>query len=310
MDTMNKWCFIVNPKAGSGKVAKQWPKLEEQLLGANIDFETVFSKRKMHATELAQQAIENGYRHLVAVGGDGTAHEVVNGIFQQTTCPRETITFCLFPVGTGNDWAKTHNIPRKYQDWVTIFKKGKTDFQDIGFVVYQKNDQPHKRYFINVAGLSYDGYVAKKAEGAVAPFFHSLFYLKMMASSLFQFKVPCLSVSFNDQIRQGKIMTVNIGIGRFSGGGMQLVPHARPNDGLLALTIVGEINPLVVLLVTPLLYWGKISWHPKIDFFQTGSIKVRSLDQEPVWVEADGELLGRVPTEIGILPHALKIIVP
>jgi diacylglycerol kinase family enzyme len=88
------------------------------------------------------------------------------------------------------------------------------------------------------------------------------------------------------------------------------VPHAQPNDGQLALTIAGKINPFMVLLVSPLFYLGKINWHPKVDFYQTKNIIVNPISKEPVLVEADGEFLGEAPAEIGVLPSALKIIIP
>ena len=81
MNEINKWCFIVNPVAGAGRAAKHWANIEVALLEAGINFEVLFSKKKMHASKLAKSAIEKGFRHIVAVGGDGTAHEVINGIF-------------------------------------------------------------------------------------------------------------------------------------------------------------------------------------------------------------------------------------
>ena len=305
-----KWYFIVNPAAGGGKVSKHWAVIKAALINEGISFEACFSEKKMHAEELTLQAIFNGFRHIVAVGGDGTAHEIINGIFNQTVCPATEITFCLLPIGTGNDWIKTHRIPKKFREWLICFKRGKTSFQDIGFIIFPKKGENNKCYFMNVAGFSYDGYVAQKAQGLKAAFLNSLFYLEMTARCLFTYKVPDLAVLFNGQKKEGKLLTVNIGICRYSGGGMQLVPHAKPNDGHLALTVAGNINPFVVLLVTPLFYLGKIGWHPKVHFFETKNVVVNPLGNVPVWVEADGEFLGQAPAEIGILPNALKIIVP
>ena len=310
MNEKTKWCFIVNPAAGGGKVNKRWPKIKTVLSESGIAFDALFSEKKMHVAELAKTAIENGCRHIVAVGGDGTAHETINGIFQQTVCPTDKITFCLLPIGTGNDWIKTHRIPKKFPKWLASFKKGKTVYQDIGFLLFQKNKKKEKRYFINVAGFSYDGYIAKKAEGVTATFFNSLFYLEMTARCLFNYKIPQLSVLFNNEKREGRLLTVNVGICRYSGGGMQLVPHANPNDGKLALTIAGTIKPLIVLLVSPLFYLGKIGWHPKVKFYKTKKIEIKPFNEMPVWAEADGEFLGEAPAEIGILPNALKIVVP
>ncbi|MEO1260108.1 MAG: diacylglycerol kinase family protein [Bacteroidota bacterium] len=313
LEKNKKWIFIVNPVAGGGKVMKQWASINSELLKADIVFQYRFSKKKMHITELVKEAIKNNFRKIVAVGGDGTAHEAINGIFQQNICPSSEITFGLLPIGTGNDWIKTHRIPKKLQQWTVCIKKEKTVFQDIGFIIFQKNEKnekKEKRFFINVAGLSYDGYVAKKAVGQKTTFFNSLFYLKMMARCLFRYKIPELEILFNGQKKEGRLLTVNLGICRYSGGGMQLVPHAKPDDGKLAMTIAGKINPLAVLLVSPLFYLGKIGWHPKVDFYFATNVRINPLGNHPVYAEADGEFLGTAPAEIGIIPNALKIIVP
>ena len=117
-NTSKKWRFIVNPMAGGGTVRRRWPEIETQLRSAGINFDAVFTEGKYHAAALAEQAIAEETYYLVAVGGDGTAHEVVNGIMRQTTCPTEQVTFTLLPVGTGNDWIKTYSIPKDSRKWV------------------------------------------------------------------------------------------------------------------------------------------------------------------------------------------------
>jgi len=309
-NTNSKWCFIINPTASDGEVGRVWGWISDQLTAKGVLFEALFTERKMHAAELAKQTIESGIRHLIAVGGDGTAHEVVNGIFQQQACPPAEVTFCLLPIGTGNDWVKTHRIPRKFHRWLDSFLRGNTSFQDVGEMVFYKNKTSEKRYFINVAGLSYDGYVAQKAEGRTATFFKAFFYLEMTARCLFGYRIPRLSVEANGNKTTGQLLTVQVGICRYSGGGMQLVPHAQPADGLLALTIAGKINPLAVLLISPLFYFGKIGWHPKVHFTQTKQVSIKPMPGETVLAEADGEFLGEAPADISILPNALQVVLP
>ncbi|HFA49687.1 MAG TPA: diacylglycerol kinase family lipid kinase [Bacteroidetes bacterium] len=305
-----KWRFIVNPMAAKGAVGRRWEKIERLLHAAGISFDHVFTKRKLHAVDLAKEAIGNGCRHLVAVGGDGTAHEVANGICQQKTCPPASVTFAMLPIGTGNDWIKTHRIPKKFHKWLACFKNGKTVFQDIGYIVFQNNNKKHKRYFINVAGLSYDGYLVKKSLCFSTFFSGALYYLELTARCLFTYKIPAAAIVFNNKKNSGKYFTINIGIGRYSGGGMQLVPHAVPDDGCLALTLAGNIKPFIVLLVSPLFYFGKIGWHPKVEFYKTKKVEIKQLGKESILVEADGEFLGEAPVEIGVAEKGLKIIVP
>ncbi len=309
-NSAKKWRFIVNPMGGGGAVAKRWPEIEAQLRAAAIDFDTVFTQRKMHAAELAGLAIAEGHQNLVAVGGDGTAHEVANGILHQTTCPPNDVTFTLLPVGTGNDWVKTHRIPTNAKNWIDFLQTGKIAYQDAGWLSYQLNGEAQKRFFINVAGLSYDAYVVKRSEAFKDRLSSKIFYLLLIFRCLFEFKIPRIRVVFDGKTVEKPLYTINLGICRYSGGGMQLVPHALPDDGKLALTLAGRISKLGVLLVTPLFYWGKIGWHPKVSMSQVEEVLVESADNQPVQVEADGEFLGEGPVRAGILPRALKILVP
>ncbi|MBI5915389.1 MAG: diacylglycerol kinase family lipid kinase [Bacteroidetes bacterium] len=302
------WRFIVNPMGGGGAVRKRWPKIEALLRASGIAFDAVFTERKYHAAELALQAIAEGRRHLVAVGGDGTAHEVVNGILRQTTCPSEEVTFTLLPVGTGNDWVKTHRIPKNPKHWVEFLKNGTTAFQDVGWLTYHENGREQKRYFINVAGLSYDAYVAKRAEAYKMQLSSTIFYLFLIFRCLFEFRVPRIRVVFDGKTVEKLLYTINIGICRYSGGGLQLVPQAIPDDGKLALTLAGHISKLGVLLITPFFYSGKIGWHPKVSMFQVEEILVESADSQAVLVEADGEFLGEGPAKAGVLNGKLKVL--
>ena len=214
------------------------------------------------------------------------------------------------PIGTGNDWIKTHRIPKNSRQWIEFFQQGKTSFQDIGWLTYLKNGAEHKRYFLNVAGLSYDGFVAQKADEYKSWASNALLYLFLIFRCLFQFKIPRSSVSFDGQTAESNFYTINIGICRYSGGGLLLVPHAIFNDGKLALTLIKRVSKLEVLLLTPLFYLGKIGLHPAVAMHQAEEILVKSLDTQPVLVEADGEFLGEAPVRMGILKNSLKVMVP
>lgn len=305
-----KWLFIVNPAAGGGRVGKRWPGIEQQLRFTGIPFDVVFTEKKLHATFLAAKAIQQGRRKLAAVGGDGTGNEVVNGIFQQTTCPAEEVTFTMLPAGTGNDWIKTHRIPKNSGAWIKFFQEATTSFQDIGWLTFRENGNEQKRYFFNVAGLSYDAYVAQRADAYKSLVSNTIFYLFLIFRCLFEFKIPRIRLRFDGKTVEEGLYTINAGICRYSGGGLQLVPQALPNDGKLALTYARRISKLEVLLITPLFYLGKIGWHPAVKLLQAKEITVDSLENQPILVEADGEFLGETPVSMGILETKLKILVP
>lgn len=302
------WYIIVNPKAGNGRTARKWRRMEP-VLRAHLPGATfVRTEKRAHAMKLAMQAVEQGFRFIIGVGGDGTNHEIVNGILQQQTVSPTDIIYALLPIGTGNDWIRTHGIPRKLTDWLHMLKTGKTTLQDVGIVRFQKNGMEQQRYFVNVAGMAYDAFVVRYAERYRHWIFHKFIYLLMILRCLFRYRLPRAEVKFDGQTVTDHFYTINIGIGRYSGGGMQLVPHANPADGQLALTLARRVTKLGVLLNTYRFYNGTLHRHRKIDVFQVKDVEVTS--NETVELEADGEWLGTAPARFSILPAALRILVP
>ena len=112
------WMVIVNPKAGSGRGLKDWPVISNLMYNSGLKFTCVFTEHKFHAIELTVSAVNNGYRHIVAVGGDGTIHEVVNGIFIQKAVSTTDIFLAVIPTGTGNDWIRMYGISATYSEAV------------------------------------------------------------------------------------------------------------------------------------------------------------------------------------------------
>ena len=252
-------------------------------------------------------------RHILAVGGDGTNNEVINGILSQTSAAPAEITYALLPIGTGNDWIKTHGIPKSFEAWLSYFKAGKTKLQDIGLVQYadfHQKEQVRQRYFINVAGMAYDGFIAKALEDQEQKISNPLIYLWFVFKCLFSYKLKKARVQYNGKVYENYCYIINVGICKYSGGGMQLVPHAIPDDGLLALTIAGKLSKLAVIMNTPRFYTGSIGKHSKVETHQSQNIVVEALGEEEILLEADGEFLGTTPARYTILPNALRIIAP
>ena len=305
------WYAIANPTAGKGLVRKRWAALQERIAQALPVGEFVLSEYRGHATELAQRAVEKGYRKILAIGGDGTNHEVANGILIQRTAPSSAITYALLPIGTGNDWIKTHGLPRAMNKALMVIRAGKTTYQDAGLIHYFKDGEPQQRYFVNVAGLAYDGYIGKKSEERRYATRNKLFYLILVVSSLFEYTLQRAVVEGDGRRIEGHFYTINLGICRYSGGGMQLAPHAVPDDGQFAVTTAGRISRLGVLLNTYRFYNGSIGNHPKVETFYAKNLKVEAADgARPTLLEADGEFLGVTPARFSIIPKALCIIVP
>ena len=146
MENADKWFAIVNPVAGSGRGLADWPQISKLLRDNHIVPEYAFTERKYHAIELAVEAVNNGFRKLIVVGGDGTIHEAVNGLFIQKAVPTQDVLLSVIAVGTGNDWIRMFGIPRKYSEAIRAIVEGHSFLQDVGMISYYQSSYRQTRY--------------------------------------------------------------------------------------------------------------------------------------------------------------------
>jgi YegS/Rv2252/BmrU family lipid kinase len=305
-DTQPFWHIIANPMARGGAMARAWPHIENLLQTMGFAYNVQFTERRGHAARLAEDAILNGGRYLLGIGGDGTNHEIANGILSQTFAPAAEVAYALLPFGTGNDWARQYGIPRDPRARLERLWKPQTVLQDAGLAHFSRAGEMGSRYFVNVAGMAYDGFLGKKL--TEHPVRHKAQYLLMVAQYLFEYKLSRARISFDNQQVEDFFYTINIGLCRYSGGGMQLVPQAVPDDGLFALTFARQLSKLEVLLQTPRFYNGSLLGHPKVEGHQAKAVQVESLDGAPIFLEADGEYLGEAPARFELLGKALRVV--
>jgi len=301
------WFVVVNPNAGNGKGKKDWKRISGLIERSLGTFEARFTGKKRDATGFARKAIAEGFRNIISVGGDGTLNEIVNGVFTQDQCDTKEITLSMIPVGTGNDWGRMFGIPTVYEGAVQVIREGKTMFHDIGFVTYQIEGNHEKRYFINIAGLGFESLVVKKTnrqkdkgKSNKAIYFYNLL------SSLISYRNTKCDIIIDGKKESGRVFSINVGNGRYCGGGMRQTPDAIPNDGLLDITVIREIGRIEIIRSLKLLYDGTILSHPRVDGYRSNNLKV--LSEEELYLEADGESLGHTPAEFGIIPSALKVV--
>jgi YegS/Rv2252/BmrU family lipid kinase len=307
-EEISKWFVIVNPNAGNAKGKKDWDRIAGILKKNNIDYDVKHTEGKGHAIEFATAMIRKGYRKIISVGGDGTLNEIINGIFTQDICPTKEITLGIIPVGTGNDWGRMFGIPLIYDGAVNVIKEGKEMLHDIGVVYFNTGDTRQKRYFINIAGLGFESVVVKKTnkqkdKGKS----NKTIYFYNLLSSLIKYKNTTVEITIDGISSRAKVFSINIGNGRYCGGGMRQTPDALPDDGLLDITVIKNMSKLEIIRNLGLLYDGRILSHPKVDGYRSNNLKVESdLD---LYLEADGESLGHTPAEFGIIPSAVKMII-
>jgi len=308
LELMNPWHVILNPVAGNGRAAKQWTSIHRLLQEAGIEFDHTTSTARGDATNIARDIIKQGGRHIIGIGGDGTNNEILNGIMQSSV-PTSSITYGVIPVGTGNDWIRTHQIPKNARKAIQLIKAGKTRLQDVGLVTYTSEGQQKERYFMNVAGMCYDAICVKASEDRGIFASNKILYLYLLFSCLRGFVAPRGRVFFDGKTDEDNYYLINVGVCRYSGGGMQLVPHSIPDDGQFALTLARNLSKSEVIRATPLLYNGNAGKHPKVDLYYAKSIRVEAPTSEPILLEVDGEFLGGTPVEFTLLEKALNVIV-
>ncbi len=303
-----EWFVIVNPNAGKRKGEKDWLEIAAQLTASGIEFVNVFTEHRGHAVVLTRKYIENGYRNIIVVGGDGTLNEVVNGIFTQAHVPTDRIVLAMIPVGTGNDWCRMFNIPNDYKQAIKLIIKRKIFIQDTGTIKYISSEGSEKtRYFINMAGMGFDALVAKKTNkqkdlGKSNP----MSYVVNILSSLFLYTSTKVTILLDDEKIASDIFSMSVGICQYNGGGMKQAPGALPDDGLFDMTLIKPIGKFKIIRNIIKLFDGSFTDLPEVSTFRSSKIIIHS--EPPMFMEADGESLGQTPFVFNILPQSLYVV--
>jgi len=299
---LNSFFIVVNPHSGNSNFKKSWEKITYILKLKNINFSYSFTEYRKHEVILVDKAIEQGYRNIISVGGDGTLHHVVNGIMKQRYIKTSKIKLGVIPLGTGNDWIRTYNIPNSIEKSIDVIFKNTTVLQDIGCLTLLNGK---KEYFNNLAGTGYDGYVVK-----------NLNYLKKMGSlaflvsglySLFSYKKTKYKIIINNKTINEQCLMILFGICKYSGGGLRITKDPNPKDGLLDITIVKNISFLDLLFNIPKLYNGDIIHHRKVTNYKTRELKI--LDNYNSTIEADGEIIGNGSLNVTIKQNAVLFLI-
>jgi len=303
---MLPWCVVVNPCAGNGRAAKCWADIEALLQSLGFSYTVRFTQYRGHAMRIVEDVVLQGYRQILGIGGDGTCHELVNGILRQSIVPPIALAFSMLPLGTGNDWARTYDLPQHPKERLLGLLRCERTIQDVGKAVYTLNGERTERYFANVAGMAYDAFIVQHADRR--RFASRLHYMLAVGRYLFAFEPVRGRLQAAECTAEESFYTINVGICRYSGGGMQLVPHAVPDDGLLAVTFAPHLPKWEVLQQLPRFYNGSLLEHPRVHGFQTTHLTVEHTAGVPIGLEADGEYLGETPVTFSIVKNSLQVV--
>lgn len=297
-----RWLVVANPISGQGRAMHHRHEIEAVLRRHGIDFDFVVSEHPRHAIDLVRSAVEGGCRQVLAVGGDGTVNECANGIFRQRAAPSGEILLGVMPIGTGNDWARTHRIPKDYAEVAALMADGASRLQDVGIATFDGGDV---RHFINVAGLGFDAHVVEALpDRTLGP----LAYLAGLAQGLLSYRAVSLGLTFAERRIDTRAFVLFFAIGRYCGSGMNVAPQAEADDGLFDITLIQDLSRWEVLKSLRKLFDGTLLTHPKVLALREAEGAVEAAATQPV--EADGELIGHAPVRFTLLPRALRVLAP
>jgi diacylglycerol kinase (ATP) len=296
--------LIVNPAAGRGRVASQLPAVEKTLSEKGLRYRVVRTKGPDDARLAAREALEAGERFLVAVGGDGTIHEVVNGMLDEDRLINPNAVLGIVAAGSGSDFVKTFGLP---EDAVRACNhlEGPNLYQiDVGKVTYEGADgRTQTRYFPNIAEAGLGGSVVARA-ARLPKRLGGAKYFAGFWLTLPRFKPAQLTVQADGRSFSGRAHNVVVANCQFYGGGMKISPRSWPGDGYLDVLVMnGPKSDSFTLL--PKVYRGEHLPHKGIVEFRAKLIRVES--ERPLQIEADGEVLGTTPATFEVLPEALWV---
>ncbi len=305
---------IVNPHSHSGKTRRDWRTLEPALASVYPYMSVAFTRRRGEATTLVAAALREGHSEIVAVGGDGTINEAVNGFFDSEGSVSPDAVLAFVSSGTGGDFRQAFGLDESGPDAVAHLRKAHVRPIDVGRVRFLSRDGvPRTRYFANIASFGLSGMivdavnrsnVAKLFGGKFAFGFHSALGLARYGGRAVRLIVDS---TFDEIVN---ISTVAVANGRTFGAGMQVAPDAKPDDGQFDVVVIANGPRAQMLADMKLIYTGEHLGNPNVRVVRGRKVvaaPVAETHGRPVLIETDGEGVGRLPATFEILPRALNV---
>ncbi len=304
---MAKALVILNPISGNGAGAKLEPAIKDALHRGGLDFDLTRTTAPRQGVQIAEQAKRDGYDILVAVGGDGTSNEVINGILHFCG-ERAGGTLGIIPVGSGNDFCKMLSLPPHWKAGVERILAGNSRWVDVGKVIGDHPapgfDTPH--HFLNGLDTGFGAQVAVHAH-EVPYLTGTAMYLVAVFKTLVHYSVPQVRIDLDGELIEQRSTMVAISNGRCYGGGFWITPLAEADDALFDVIIAKGLGRLGILSLLPKVMKGTHLDDPRVRFTRASHVVIES--PGPLIVEADGEIpfLDTRRLDIEILPRRLQV---
>ncbi len=311
--------LIVNPRSGGGKTGKIFDAMRVPLRRALGDFDVVFTERGRHAVEFARDAATDGRELVIAVGGDGTIHEVVNGLMEARAKGSKAPRLGVIGQGTGGDFRRTLGIEHRLDRYCAAIAGGKTRRLDVGRASFLGHDgAPAASFFVNILSVGIGGVVDQLVAEASRGLGGTLAYFGASVRGLLKSEIGVLdcTLTLAGQAREERITTRNLAIcnGRFFGSGMKVAPMAELDDGVFEVVSLGAASKLRFAVESSTrIYSGDHIGKEGVQHLRCDKITVTLQNTDIAdrfLLDVDGEPLGRLPMEIELIPGALEVLVP
>jgi len=303
-------CVIVNPTAGTGRVERVWPQLKPHLRNTIPNATVRWTTAPKTATTLTRDALQDGVERIVALGGDGTLHEVVNGFFdKEGNALRSSAVLAPLLCGTGTDFRRALQLP-KAQEAVRGLARNRIRPIDLLRVTYSTgHGHQHCEYAINVTSFGLSSSVVRSINERGGSFSNpTLRYLAAILRALTRHKpVPIELAIDGTSVYTGPIRVVAVANGPSFGAGIRIAPDAQIDDGWFDVTILRDVAISRLLLNARRFYRGTHTSIDGVSTFRGQRLEARASTDHPVWMEADGEFLGRLPATVDVVPGCIRL---
>jgi len=304
---MNRYKIIINPVSGRGAGGRVVTPIEQMLREQSLDFDIVLTERPWHAAELAQQAAASGFDLVVAVGGDGTANEVLNGLMLAKRAGNKSVAMGVLSVGRGNDFAFGVGAPRDLNDGCRALAQNRRRVIDVGLAT--GGLFPEGRYFGNGVGIGFDAVVGFEALKMKRLGGFPSYIVAALKTIFLYYRAPLVDIEYNGQKITQRSLMVSIMNGRRLGGGFMMAPHGKTDDGLFDLCIAQQVSRAHIFALIPKFMKGTQATDPAVKTAQAQRVVVTALDGV-LPAHIDGETLcveGRQLT-LELVPRQIEIV--
>ncbi|HZK52649.1 MAG TPA: diacylglycerol kinase family protein [Desulfosporosinus sp.] len=299
------WFAIVNPQSANGRTRKRWPEYLAKLREAGYLIDFAYTTESRVATRMTQSILKAGYTQIMAVGGDGTMNEVVNGFFSNGQLINFKAELAFFSHGTGGDLIRTLQIPPGIEGFLEVLRRGQKRLIDVGEVLFQdEHCQQVHRYFVNVADVGLGGETVARVNRQSKLLGGKLSFLIGSVLSILSYSNKLMNCKIDGKlVYNGRLNSIMVANGRYIGGGMMIAPDAELDDGLFEVVCLGDFSSLMLLRYLPRIYKGTHLEIPGVTVHRGRSVVITTV--EKVLLDIDGEQPGQAPLTFSLHSKAL-----